>query len=202
MKHTFSPPGLPQKGFVKFLAINRNRKALHTLHNYVRKVCAQNSVRKRSGYRIMDAWLNIFMILTKYFSVVIFIAMIGIGSFPIIYLVVNDGTTDILPLDLPFNDKTTLMGYAALTLFQLTMLMIGGFGLIAADLLMGLFFLYIAPFSDLLKLRVQEINEELRMNPMSAMSVEFKLFLRNLVETHKDICRCVGGGVERIYYIY
>lgn len=129
------------------------------------------------------------MILTKYFSVVIFMAMIGIGSFPIVYFVLNGETTDILPLDLPFNDKTTSIGYFVLTLFQCAMVMIGGFGLIAADLLMGLFFLYIVPFCDLFKLRVTEINEQFKMDPKSAKSLEFKKYLRNIVETHTDLCR-------------
>lgn len=136
------------------------------------------------------------MILTKYFSLSICIACMGIAAFPIVHYIMNGESTDLLPLDLPFIDKTTMFGYLVLTLFQLTMLLMGGFGLVAADLLMGLFFLYFVPFCELFKLRVREINAELKMHPHSAKSHELSRYLRNVLETHKDLCRYIWDGVH------
>lgn len=178
-----------QKGLVKFLAINLNRQDLHTLHHYMHKVCAQNSDKQCSGYAIMQDWLNIYVIITKYFGIVLFVSVLMIVMFPIIYFVFYGETADVLPLDLPFNDKTTALGYFVLTMFQVSMVLVGGFGLLAADLSMGLFFLYIAPLSNLVKLRFGEINTELLKSPQAASSRELNVYLRNLIETHKDTCR-------------
>lgn len=137
----------------------------------------------------MDEWLRVYVLITKFFAVVIFATMIGISSFPAIYIFLYGETTDLLPLHLPLVDQSTVFGYIQLTIFQFAMVFIGGCGLIAADLLMGLFFLYISPFTDLFKLRIVEINEVFLKDPKSAQSPEFNTYLWNLVETHKDICR-------------
>lgn len=179
-----------KKGFFKFLTVNYNLLDLHTLVQYVRKVFAQNSdYRRCSGFKVMQEWIDVYLMITKCYTFVIFVTVIGISLFPVVYIVLYGETVDVLPLHLPFVDRSTALGNVQLTCFQMLMVAIGACGLIAADLLMGLFFLYISPFCDLFRLRIAEINAEFVKSPSASHSPEFRWYLRNLIETHKDICR-------------
>lgn len=176
------------------MALNWNRRDLYTLHRYLRNVCAQNSRRctvgkQSSGYATMTEWLDVFVFITKYFSGVIMVSTIMIMLFPFIYIAMYGETTDLLPINLPYNDKTTVVGYLKLTAFHVLLLLVGSIGLLAADLSIGLFFLYVAPIASLVRLRLEEINDELHVNDKAAHSVDFYSYMRNLIEIHKDVCR-------------
>lgn len=149
----------------------------------------QNSNPNCSGYEVVNKWLDVCVSIAKGFSSSILLSMAGISSFPIIYAVMYGGTTDLLPLHLPYVDESTVIGYIQLTIFQFMMLMIGVCGLIVADLMMFLFFMYLAPLCDLLRLRIKEINSELKRGDQTVTSEEFNTYLMNLTEIHKDMCR-------------
>lgn len=106
---------------------------------------------------------------------------------PLAFAVYGGPVEPILPIRLPFVDETTRNGLIVQQLVHFIWLACGGCGLIGSDVPFIMLTLYSWPLADVFIDHVNVLNKMV-LTPRVANSKEMKVYLRNIVLLHQELC--------------
>lgn len=111
--------------------------------------------------------------------------------FPVLYYALIGDKVILLPMYVPFLDDSTLCGYVIYYVLHSFWCVQSSIGLIGADLLMALLLLHTLPLVEIFELSISEMNDILVHCPAARQSLLLKMQLRNIIQMHKEIFKCV-----------
>lgn len=124
----------------------------------------------------------------KFIVIVIMLSTFSILLFPAILYLTTGLVEPMLPIMLPGIDMHTTSGYIILSLAHTFIIALAGFGFVASDLTFIVMTLYALPLSHLFIDHFDELNQTLKESPKVRDSKECRLFLRNIVRLHQELC--------------
>lgn len=109
-------------------------------------------------------------------------------SFPLITYLVTGEHIVFFPIYIPFVHDDTDGGFVVLSSIHFVWITQVVIGLAGSDALMALLLLHILPISELFVVSVEEMNDALLADdPAVANSAYMKLWLRNLLQMHREL---------------
>lgn len=108
--------------------------------------------------------------------------------FPLLLYLATGNVEPMLPIMLPGIDESTKSGYIALQSVHAVWLACGACGFVGSDMTFIMMSLYAWPLVYLFIDHVDELNRVLVETPRLANSLQVRLFIRNIVGMHLELC--------------
>lgn len=158
----------------------------------------QNRLQGTEMFKILLKWTAFVIGLCK--IVCVLISMMGLLLLlrPLAVYFTTRESVMMVPVWVPGIDETTTSGYWLSTFYHVFVLALAIVGTIGSDTLLIIFVVYAWPMCEIFDSMFRIINETARNSSMRH-SNRFRLFIRNTIQMHKEIC-CFNSRVSKIYY--
>lgn len=164
------------------------RKSIAEQYAYVERVHLKLQDASTNRYKILERFCPIFNLLSKFVMALILSAAGSMLLFPSLLYVYDGSVESMLPIMIPGLDETTRVGYVLLQIVHVVWLACGAFGYIGSDLTFIMLSLYSWPLCYLFIDHLKELNKQLRKTPECSNTKQMRLFLRNIVHLHQELC--------------
>lgn len=193
------------QGCVKFITVIYNARRISEKVELLRHMYACNTDGSTANYAILRRWSLVFGTVSR-----AGIAILVCSCMTLLPLTMASnwwrGENELpLPLLLPAIDVHSTVGWWLTYGFDVSMLVLGAFGLCATDLLLLMFVLHMWPMCELFAAEFEQLNAVVRHGGIAvankAQLRRLKWFFRNLLRIHIDMCEYVGKrGVVRVWF--
>lgn len=179
---------LTMQGFLKLYTycghVEENRASLQILHD----IYGATTDKSKQSYAIMLRWSNLIFSIAKIFSCVIVATMLVIIVYPMFVFLISGQFVPMLPMFVPGIDELSKLGFLMLTGIHTIWAVQGAVGMLFSDMFYSVMVLHIWPMVHILENMFQELNVAILKNPNLGDSLQVRLWLRNIIMAHREIC--------------
>lgn len=147
-----------------------------------------NQTRDTPNYKVLLRWGRYGVLMCKVIIALCSSLGILICISPIIFYVLwGEKLVPMVPIMLPGVNEKEQLGYTITTGYHFCMLALAMFGTAGADIMMISFILHMWPMCLILTNMLTDMNEAV-MDPANRDSLKLKLFVRNMIMVHQELC--------------
>lgn len=114
--------------------------------------------------------------------------MMVILVYPVFVFVIRGQFVPMLPMFVPGIDESSSGGFAMLSVLHVFWTIQGAVGLLFADMFYSLILLHIWPMVDIFGSMFEQLNEAIVQRPKLEKSFVVRMWLRNIIMAHREIC--------------
>lgn len=179
---------MPTQGVLKFYTYLKYSEEIKASVLIVQDVYKATSDSKKPSYPIMLKWSTLFLFIIRIFYLVIFLTMTAVLQYPLSVYILTGEAVPMMPMYVPGIDETTKSGFIILTLIHIGWDCQAAIGVAVSDIFYSLILLHIWPLVELFESMFEQMNEAILESPKTAQSQKVKMWIRNLVLAHQEIC--------------
>lgn len=165
----------------------------------IKRLYTHNKLSNTKNYKLLIEWTAFFIGLCKVICVLVSFVGICMVLRPVVVYSLTGTSVMMIPVWVPGVDETTKSGYFISTAYHFFVSALAVAGTIGSDTITLLFVLYLWPMSDIFDNMVGVINDFVQI-PSLRNSSQLKLFVRNVIQMHQEICTFYSRTSKMYFY--